>query len=214
MSKRLLITLLLFFGIQLYALAQGCGPNCPVCSGSANGNLTSAQTFSIGGLYIPSGEEETGVMTVRYGAFDWLDVGIGYTFKEKNIIWNARIKAINQDEDSWKPALILGTGSIRADGNDQSIYMSLLKSKEFSESFAISVSAGIATLSSDMSKYYGIANLSLIFHEKLTAFVNFDGLQFHEGIQWTFNDWLSAGFMLIETKDPAISINIRGSLFK
>lgn len=214
MTKRLLITFLLFIGIQLYALAQGCGPNCPVCSGSANGNITNYQTLSLSALYIPSGEDETGVMTMRYGAFDWLDVGIGYTFKNKDIIWNARIKAINQDEDGWKPALILGTGSIRADGNDQSIYMSLLKSKEFSEGFAISVSAGIATLSSDMSKYYGIANLSLIFHEKLTAFVNFDGIQFHEGIQWTFNDWLSAGFMLIETKNPAISINIRSSLFK
>lgn len=214
MNNRLLLSIIFFFSIQVYAIAQGCGPNCPICTGSTSGTLTNFKSISIQGLYVPSGDEETGVMTLRYGAFNWLDLGIGYTYKEKNVIWNARIKVIKQDKESWKPDLIIGTGSIRADGNDQSIYMSLLKTREFSEEIAISISAGIATLSSDLSKYYGIANLSIIFNEKLITFVNFDGLQFHEGITWSFNDWFSAGLMLIESKDPAISISIRSSLFK
>ena len=91
-------------------------------------------------------------MTLRYGAFNWLDLGIGYTFKEKNVIWNARIKVTKQDKESWKPELIIGTGSIRTDGNDQSIYMSLLKTREFSEEFAGSITTGIATLSSNFVK--------------------------------------------------------------
>jgi len=194
-------------------LAQACGPNCPACSGATNGNLSPKGFVSLQGLYLPTGEEESGIMNIKYGVFDWMDLGIGYTFKAKKIIWNARLQAIKQDEDNWKPGLILGTGSIRTGSSDQSIYVNVLKSKEFSENFAVSVSGGVASLVSDIDKIYGIGVVSLIFAEKITAFVNFDGISFHEGVMWTVNDWFTTGVMLIESKDPAITANISISLF-
>ena len=153
-------------------------------------------------------------MSIKYGAFEWLDLGLGYTFKAQKIIWNARLQPIKQNEDNWKPSVILGTGSIRTGSSDQSIYLNVLKSKEFSENFAIGLSAGVATLASDLEKIYGIANISLIFIEKITIFVNFDGISFHEGVAWTVNNWFTAGIMLIESKDLAISVNISTPLFK
>ncbi len=212
MKKRLVIILALFLNFNSLVIAQACGPNCPVCSGTTDGNLIPAKSISLQGLYIPTGEEEFGVMSLKYGAFDWLDLGIGYTFKAQKIIWNARLQPIKQNEDNWKPSIILGTGSIRTGSSDQSIYLNVLKSKEFSENFAMSLSGGVASLASDLDKIYGIANVSLIFKEKITTFVNFDGISFHEGATWTVNDWFTVGFMLIESKDPAIIVNITKSL--
>jgi len=214
MKRNLLITLTLFLITNSFILAQGCGPNCPACSGTTDGNLTPTKSISFQGLYIPTGEEEFGVLGVKYGAFDWLDLGIAYTFKSEKIIWNARLQAIKQNDSNWQPSVVLGTGSIRTDGTDQSIYLNIIKSKEFSENFAISVSGGIASLTSDIEKIYGIGNVSLIFMEKITTFVNFDGISFHEGIMWTVNDWFTAGIIMIESKDPAISVNITTPIFK
>ncbi len=213
MKKNLLIILILLINFNSLLLAQGCGPNCPACSGTTNGNLSPKGSVSLQGLYLPTGEEEFGVMSLKYGVFDWMDLGIGYTFKAQKIIWNARLQPIKQDEDNWKPSIILGTGSIRTGSSDQSIYVNVLKSKEFSENFAMSVSGGVASLVSDIDKIYGIGNVSMIFVEKITAFVNFDGISFHEGLMWTVNDWFTTGVMLIESKDPAITVNITISLF-
>jgi len=214
MKKRFVIILVLFLNFNGLLLAQGCGPNCPACSGTTDGNLTPTKSISVQGLYMPTGEEEFGVLGLKYGAFDWLDLGIAYTFKAEKIIWNARLQAIKQNEENWQPSVIIGTGSIRTDGTDQSIYVNILKSKKFSENFGISVSGGIASLTSDIEKIYGIGNVSLIFMEKITTFVNFDGISFHEGIMWSVNDWFTAGIMMIESKDPAISVNITTPLFK
>ena len=213
MKKRIIIIFAFCLSFNSLILAQACGPNCPACSGTTDGSLTPFKSISLQGLYIPTGEEEFGVMSLKYGAFDWLDLGIGYTFKAQKIIWNARLQPIKQNEDNWKPSIILGTGSIRTGSSDQSIYMNVLKSKEFSENFAMSLSGGVAGLASNIDKIYGIGNVSLIFIEKITAFVNFDGISFHEGVMWTVNDWFTTGFMLIESKDPAITVNITKSLF-
>jgi hypothetical protein len=214
MKKRLIIIFAFCLSLNCLIQAQTCGPNCPACSGTIDGSLTPLKSISLQGLYIPTGEEEFGIMSLKYGAFDWLDLGIGYTFKAEKVIWNARLQPIKQNEDNWKPSIVIGTGSIRTGSSDQSIYLNVLKSKEFSENFAISVSGGIATLASDLDKYYGIGNVSLIFIEKITTFVNFDGISFHEGIMWTVNDWFTAGIMLIESKDPAVTVNIITPLFK
>jgi hypothetical protein len=212
MKKRLLFISALILVFNSVILAQGCGPNCPACSGTTDGNLISAKSLSLQGMYIPTGEEEFGIMSLKYGAFDWMDLGIAYTFKAEKIIWNARLQVIKQNEDNWKPNIILGTGSIRTGSSDQSIYVNVLKTKEFSENFAMSVSGGVASLASEIDKIYGIGNVSFIFMEKITTFVNFDGISFHEGIMWTVNDWFTAGFMMIESKDPAITVNFTKSL--
>ena len=62
----LFITFILVFGITTSADAQECGPSCPVCSGSGDntGALLTQGTFFVSGLYIPEGEDETGVLSV------------------------------------------------------------------------------------------------------------------------------------------------------
>jgi len=207
------IIYILFFAFTNTVIAQVCGPNCPVCSGTIDGKLTPAKTLSLQGMYIPTGEEEYGMLSLKYGASEWLDLGLSYTFKAQKVIWNARVQLIKQNEDNWRPGFILGTGSIRAGRSDQSIYANVLKTKEFSENFAMSFSGGIASLASDLDKIYGIGNVSLIFKEKIATFVNFDGINFHEGATWTVNDWFTAGFILVESKDPAIFVNITRSIF-
>ncbi|MCK5146985.1 hypothetical protein KAR48_09535 [bacterium] len=213
MKQLLTIILALFFNFASTVLAQTCGPNCPACSGNVDGIIVPAKSISLQGLFIPTGEDEFGVMGLRYGLLDWMDIGIGFTFKAQKLIWNARLQPLKQNKDNWQPGIILGTGSIRTGSGDQSIYLNLLKSKEFSENFAIGISAGAASLVSDLEKIYGIANISLSFQEKFTAFVNFDGVSFHQGVTWNVNDWFNVGFMLLESKDPAITVNIIKSLF-
>jgi hypothetical protein len=214
MIKKFIYIVLFMIGFTNQIFAQTCGPNCPACSGSSDGSLIPVKSLSLQGMYIPNGEEENGIVNLRYGAFEWLDLGVGYTFKSEKFIWNARIQAFKQDVDTWKPGLIIGTGSIRTGSSDQSIYASLLKTIEISENFETSLSGGIATLTSDLEKIYGIGNVSLIFYEKVTVYANFDGISFHEGIAWSINDWLSTGVMLVESKDFAITAKITKALFK
>jgi len=45
--------------------------------------------------------------------------------------------------------------------------------------------------------------------ERFSFFVNFDGINFHEGISWIPTDWLTISALLIESKDIAISIGIK-----
>lgn len=214
MIKKITYIAVFIFGFTNQIFSQTCGPNCPACSGSTDGSLIPVKSLSLQGMYIPNGEEENGILNLRYGAFEWLDLGIGYTFKSEKIIWNARLQPLKQDEDSWKPGIIIGTGSIRTGSSDQSIYANLLKTVGFSENFETSFSAGIATLASDLEKYYVIGNVSLVFFDKVTAYINFDGISFHEGVAWNINDWLSAGLLLVESKDFAITAKITRPLFK
>ena len=44
----------------------------------------------------------------------------GYTVDEEEVIWSVRFAPITQDQDGWRPGLILGTGSVQARGSDQS----------------------------------------------------------------------------------------------
>ncbi|WP_423128511.1 hypothetical protein [Gaoshiqia sp. Z1-71] len=212
MKKRIII---LFFAIiaanEIYA--QGCGPNCPACSGTIDGSLLAPKTLSVQGLYMPTADEEQGIANLRYGLFSWFDAGVGYAFNAQKIIWNARIQPVTEKEDGWRPGIVLGTGSIRAGESDQSFYLNLLKSKEFSENFAITASAGTASLASDMDKIYGIGNVSATFSEKYTVYANYDGINFHEGFAWTINNWLTTGFMMIESKYPSLTVSLTKSLF-
>ncbi len=86
-AKKILIVLL--FGIIILpqvTIAQECDPFCPVCSGtgSSTSALVSSGVIIPNILYIPQGEEETGVVNLRSGITSWLDVGVGYGVKLKN----------------------------------------------------------------------------------------------------------------------------------
>ncbi len=210
--KIFLTLFIIALGLSGTIMAQDCGPSCPVCSGTTDGSLLDQKSFLFKGMYIPAGEEEYGVLNIRYGAFKWLDVGVGYNIKAEKIVWNARAQLLKEKEDSLQPGLILGTGSVRTGSSDQSVYFHLTKSKEFSENFGLRLTCGMASLVPEFNKIYGLAGLTFIIAEKFSPFVNFDGINFHEGISWIATDWLSIAVLLIESKDPAISIGIKLNL--
>ncbi len=124
--------------------------------------------------------------------------------------WNARFQAVL--EDSWKPGIILGTGSVRTGKSDQSLYLHITKSWEFSESFALRATGGVASLVPEYEKVYGLASITTSIAEKFSPFINYDGINFHEGLAWIPLDWLTISVLLIESKDPAISFGIKRSL--
>jgi hypothetical protein len=213
MKKYIIILFFVIIGVnEIYA--QGCGPNCPACSGTIDGSLLAPKTLSLQGLYMPTAEDEQGITSLRYGLFKWLDAGVGYAFNAQKIIWNARIQPLTEKKDGWRPGIVLGTGSIRTGDSDQSFYVNFLKSREFSEKFSITASAGAASLATDIDKIYGIGNVSATFSEKYTVYVNFDGINFHEGFAWTVNNWLTTGFMMIESKYPSLTLSLTKSLFQ
>lgn len=211
MRKKKIIGLVFFVILSCKILLPQCGPFCPVCSGtgSSTGALISPGVLVLNMLYIPNGEEEVGVINLRGGVSSWLDLGVGYTYKAKKPIWSARIQAVNEDEDSWKPSLILGTGSVQTGKSDQSLFVMTSKSWELSEAFALRMSVGIASLISDIDKLYGLASLTFTITERFSPFISYDGINFHPGISWIPLDWLQAGFILIESKEPAVSVGIR-----
>lgn len=57
---------------------------------------------------------------VRYGIFKWLDAGVGYGFKAKKPIWSLRVQPLAEKAGKWHPGIIVGTGSVRTGGTDQS----------------------------------------------------------------------------------------------
>ncbi len=192
-----------------FAGAQECGPFCPVCSGSSDGSLLATGSFLFTSMYIPNGEEEQGLLNLRYGVLKWLDVGFGYSVITKKVIWNVRAQVLKEDEDGMMPGIIVGTGSVQTGGSDQSVYLNLTKSWEFSESFALRVTGGIASLVPELNKTYGIFGITLSIAEKFSIFTNFDGENFHEGISWVLADWISISALLIESKNLAVSVGIK-----
>jgi len=215
MIKKTVFTFcLLLFGFIGQVVAQECGPGCPVCSGtgSSTGALVSVGTIIPSYLYIPNGEEEKGVFNIRGGVTSWLDVGLGYTVEAEKVIWSARLQPLQESEDSWRPAIILGTGSVQTGGSDQSLFLQLTKSWEFNETFALRLSAGAATLLPDIEEYYGLAGMTLTITDQWSPFVSYDGINFHPGLAWIPTDWLTVAAILVESKDPAVSVGFRYSL--
>ena len=208
--KKIIVLLAFILSLSNVVTAQVCGPSCPVCSGSTDGSLLAPRSFLFTSMSIPGGEEENGVFNLRYGAFPRFDMGVGYTVKSKEVIWNARFQAVL--EDSWKPGIILGTGSVRTGKSDQSLYLHITKSWEFSESFALRATGGVASLVPEYEKVYGLGSITTSIAEKFSPFVSYDGINFHEGLAWIPLDWLTISVLLIESKDPAISLGIKRSL--
>ncbi|MCK4754188.1 MAG: hypothetical protein KAS58_03085 [Calditrichia bacterium] len=88
----------------------------------------------------------------------------------------------------------------------------MTKSWEFSESFALRVTAGVASLVPEYEKVYGLGSITTSIAEKFSPFVSYDGINFHEGLAWIPLEWLTISALLIESKDPALSIGIKYSL--
>ncbi len=200
-----LFVILLFAGMTF---AQECGPSCPVCSGVGynDGALLSQRTVMISGLSIPTADEERAVLNTRYGILSWLDAGIGYAIRTEKVLWSVRTQPVLEQEDSWRPGIILGTGSVQTGGSDQTMYAQFIKSWEISKIFGLRVSTGAATLVPDFDEIYGLAGITTSFYERYAAFANYDGKSFHEGISWIPLDWLALSFLMVETEFLAISI--------
>ncbi len=214
MKKWVIFMLMVTFGFTTVAYSQECGPSCPVCSGggvSSSGSLLAKKSLLLTGIYIPKGEEENGVINLRYGLFNWMDLGIGYTIKAEKPIWSLRVLPISEDEEGWRPGLILGTGSVQTGGSDQSVYIQLTKSWEFTEWLALRLSGGIASLIPDFKQTYGIAGITLSVIEKFSPFASFDGENFHYGLAWIPLNWLTIGGLLVEGEYFAISLGFRYS---
>ncbi|NIM13025.1 MAG: hypothetical protein GTO45_12935 [Candidatus Aminicenantes bacterium] len=192
--------------------SQECGPSCPVCSGGSLGKAMERGRVLATGIFIPWADEETGVLRLRYGIFSWLDAGIGYTLPTEKIIWSLRVQAISEDEEGWRPGILIGTGSVRIGGSDQSLYFQVTKSWELSEGFALQITGGMATLLPDTDRLYGLAGLTVTVTERFSGFVNYDGRSFHPGISWIPIDWLTVSALLVETRDFALSAGIRWKL--
>ncbi len=193
------------------ASAQGCGPFCPVCSGSgrSTGALVSPAAIIPSFLYVPNGEEETGVINVRGGITPWLDVGVGYTIKAEKPIWSLRLQLLKEAESNWRPTVIIGTGSVQTGGSDQSVFIQLAKSWEFSEIFSLRVFTGAASLLPDVDRGYGLAGLTCTITDRWSPFVSYDGINYHPGISWIPTDWMTISTVIVESKEPALAVAFR-----
>ena len=210
----LFIIVVLLTMISIPALAQECGPGCPVCSGSGSstGALLEPRTVIVNFLSIPNAEEERGVVSFRAGVISWMDIGMGYALDTEKLLWSARFQALAESESSLRPAIIVGTGSVQTGGSDQSLYLQLTKSWELNEIFSARVSAGAASLLPDLDKIYTLAGLTVTITEKWSPFINYDGTNYHPGLMWLPVDWLSISGIYVEAEEPAISIGFRYSL--
>jgi len=203
-----IIMILLLAGISI---AQECGPNCPVCSGAGNndGALLSQKSMLISVISIPTADEETTVANAKVGILNWLDAGIGYAFKTEKVLWNLKVQPVLEQKDSWRPGIILGTGSVQTGGSDQSIYGQLIKSLEISDAIDLQLSTGVATLVPDFDETYGLAGITTSFYDRISIFGNYDGKSFHEGISWSPSDLVSISFLMVESELPAFSIALK-----
>jgi hypothetical protein len=216
MYRNLIMFIVLLFGFAVYSPAQVCGPGCPVCSGSgqSTGALLSPGTLISTAIAIPDGEDETGVFNFRVGVSSWLDVGLGYTVKSDRFIWSVRLQPLSENEESWRPAIIVGTGSVQTGGSDQSAFIQVTKSFEFSEIFSARFSIGAATLLPDFDKEYFLAAITMTVTERWSPFFNYDGINYHLGLSWMPNDWLFVTGVMVEMKNPAIMVGFRWSFDK
>lgn len=211
MLRNLSLALIILFGFFVNSPAQVCGPGCPVCSGSgqSTGALISPGAFISTAMAIPNGKDETAVLNFRVGVTSWLDIGLGYTVKSDKFIWSVRLEPISEAEKSWRPAVILGTGSVQTGKSDQSAFIQVTKSFEFSEIISVRFSVGLATLMPDFDKEYLLAGITMTMTESWSPFLNYDGINYHAGLSWIPFDWLFVTGLMVEMKDPAFMVGVR-----
>jgi hypothetical protein len=212
-------TVLLFASLCLVvvtvrtATGQECGPGCPVCSGKAVGDLLAPATLFGSALYIPDGEEETAVFNLRYGLFSWMDAGFGYAVDEEELIWSVRFAPVTQDLEGWRPALILGTGSVQTGGSDQSIFIMLAKTREIVEGrLGITLAGGYATDLPDLEEDWGLGTVTLTFFDRVSPFYTYDGINSHLGLSVFAADWLTLTGYYLELEEPSVMASVQWGL--
>ena len=215
-NKILILTMLFIVLVSTEkARAQQCGPGCPTCSGKAVGDLLPPATILSSGLYIPGGEEETAVLNFRYGLLSWMDAGIGYALDTEETIWSVRVQPITQDQNGWRPALILGTGSVQTGGNDQSVYIQIAKTLEIVEGrLGISLAGGYATDLPDLQEDWGLGTFSMTLFDRVSPFYIYDGINSHIGFSYFATEWLTLTGYSLEMEQPALSVNFQWSFGK
>jgi hypothetical protein len=208
--KSLTFVFVIIVMLSQVSLAQECGPNCPVCSGAglSEGALLAKNSIMLSALAIPDAEEERTVFNIKYGILDWLDAGFGYAVRTEEFIWNVRIQPLLEKKDNWRPGLIIGSGSVQIGGNDQSLYAMLLKSISINDNFSLGFSGGAATLLPDADETFEVYGVTASVLENYSLFVSYDGISYHEGASWKANNWLAISFMMIESENPALALNI------
>jgi len=211
MCKKVIVVIILLFGLAVISPAQVCGPGCPVCSGSgqSTGALLSPKSFVSTAMAIPNGEDETGVFNLRAGVSSWLDVGLGYTVKSDKFIWSVRLQPLSENEETWRPGIIVGTGSVQTGRSDQSAFIQATKAFEFSEIFSVRLSVGAATLLPNFDQEYFLAGITMTVTEQWSPFFNYDGINYHAGLSWIPYDWLFVTGLMVEMKNPAIMVGFR-----
>ncbi len=204
---------ILVAGLGINVQAQECGPGCPICSGSGSstGAILASGTMVSTVMIIPNGEDDTGILNLRAGVTSWLDLGLGYSIKSERLIWSVRFQPIAEDETSWRPGIILGTGSVRTGRSDQSVFLQLTKAVDFSEKISARFSVGIASLLPDLNQEFLLANLTMTVSERWSPFLSYDGRSFHFGLSWIPIDWLFIAGFMVEAKNPAILVGYRWS---
>jgi hypothetical protein len=204
---------ILVAGLGINVQAQECGPGCPICSGSGSstGAILASGTMVSTVMIIPNGEDDTGILNLRAGVTSWLDLGLGYSIKSEKLIWSVRFQPIAEDETSWRPGIILGTGSVRTGRSDQSVFLQLTKAFDFSEKISARFSVGIASLLPDLNQEFLLASLTMTVSERWSPFLSYDGRSFHFGLSWIPIDWLFIAGFMIEAKYPAVLAGYRWS---
>lgn len=208
-----LVSLLAVLVLTVSAGAQECGPGCPACSGKATGDLLSPGTVFASGLFIPDGEEETAVLRLGYGLVSWMDVGIGYAVDAEEVTWSVRTQPITQDREGWRPAVIIGTGSVQTGGSDQSAYIQVAKTLEVVEGrLGVSAAGGYATDLPDLEENWLLGTLSLTFFDRVSPFYSYDGVSSHVGLSYFATEWLTITGYMLEMEEPALSASVQWDL--
>ena len=206
--KKLIILLLALSILSTFAFAQDCGPNCPLCSGSGlntEGMFVPGTIFA-NALFVPDGEE-TVVSTLKFAAHKRLNLGIGYINKSDAVIWNARLLVFEEKEKL--PGIVVGTGSVRLGGSDQSVFFSATKNFEENLGLPLRISAGAASIVPDFNEVYFIGTVSYLIKEVLFPFVSYDGINPHFGATLQLFEKFTIGGYYIEKEYFGFSAGVR-----
>ncbi|MFH1845096.1 MAG: hypothetical protein ABIF77_18055 [bacterium] len=208
--SRFLVTITLLACSSL-AAAQ-CGPGCPACSGGASETILDPYMVKGSVLVLPDGEEETAVFNLAGTVLPRLELGVGYARESEQTIWIAKLEAVAERKDSWRPAVILGTGSVETGGSDQSGFLLLFKEVPLDNDFTLGLSGGYAADVPDFAESFGLASLSVIFREKVAPFYNYDGRSSHAGLTWYAAEWLQLTGFALEMETLALSVGIKKTI--
>jgi hypothetical protein len=139
-----------------------------------------------------------------------MDAGIGYAFDAKEIIWSAHVQAIAQDQKGWRPALILGTGSVQKGGSDQSGYIQIAKTLEIVEGqLGSTLAGGYATDIPDLKEDWGLGTFSMTLFDRVSPLYTYDGVNSHIGLTWFTTEWLAFTGYMLEMEEPALSVTVQ-----